>query len=53
MPPQPSGALAAIRAKRDADVIFSAHTGLGLAAWWKQIDEWIDAPPGDGRARGH
>ena len=92
MPPQPSGALAAIRAKRDADVIFSAHTGLGLSAypsqfwrdmpigrtlrtrmwlvpaadvpgttdeqiawlsaWWKRIDEWIDAQPDDASARG-
>jgi len=44
MPPQPSGALAAIRAKRDADVIFSAHTGLGLAAYPSQF--WRDMPIG-------
>jgi Patatin-like phospholipase len=44
MPPQPSGALAAIRARRDADVIFSAHTGLGLAAYPSQF--WRDMPIG-------
>ena len=87
LPPRPSGALAALRANREADVVFSAHTGLGLAAypaefwrdmpvgqtlrtrmwlvpaadvpatpdeqvdwlsdWWKRIDEWVDAQPGE------
>ena len=83
LPPRPSGTLAALRADREADIVFAAHTGLGLAAyphqfwrdmpigrtmhtrmwfvpaaevprgdeeqiewlyaWWKRIDEWVDA----------
>lgn len=83
LPPRSPGALAALRGSPGADVIFAAHTGLGLAAfprelwrelpsgrtlrtrawlvpaserptepdeqvtwlfaWWKRIDEWIDA----------
>jgi hypothetical protein len=56
LPPQPSGALAALGARDGADVVFVAHTGLGLAAyprqfwrdmplydWWKRLDEWIDS----------
>ena len=32
LPPRPSGALTAIQANPTADVVFTAHTGLGLAA---------------------
>ena len=42
MPPHPSGALAALRGNADADVLFSAHTGLGLAAFPRQL--WCEAP---------
>jgi hypothetical protein len=31
LPPHPTGALAALRGSPWADVIFAAHTGLGLA----------------------
>lgn len=44
MPPRPTGALAAIRGNPTADVIFSAHTGLGLAAFPKEI--WRNTPIG-------
>jgi 1-acyl-sn-glycerol-3-phosphate acyltransferase len=44
MPPQPSGALAALRGNAGADVIFSAHTGLGLAAFPQEI--WRHTPIG-------
>jgi 1-acyl-sn-glycerol-3-phosphate acyltransferase len=44
MPPHPSGALAALRGAPHADVIFSAHTGLGLAAFPRQI--WRETPIG-------
>jgi hypothetical protein len=44
MPPHPSGALAALRGAPEADVIFSAHTGLGLAAFPKEI--WRNTPIG-------
>ncbi len=44
MPPQPTGALAALRANPNADVIFGAHTGLGLAAFPKDI--WRRTPIG-------
>ncbi len=90
LPPRPLGALAALHARSDADVIFAAHTGLGLAAypreiwrqmpvgrtlrtrmwlvprvevpegpdeqarwltaWWRRIDEWIDAQGVEPRA---
>jgi 1-acyl-sn-glycerol-3-phosphate acyltransferase len=33
MAPQPTGVLAALGARRGADVVFAAHTGLGLAAY--------------------
>jgi 1-acyl-sn-glycerol-3-phosphate acyltransferase len=33
MPPHPMGAVAALQANPEADVIFGAHTGLGLAAF--------------------
>ena len=44
MPPQPTGALAALRANPSADVIFGAHTGLGLAAFPGEI--WRNTPIG-------
>ena len=44
MPPQPTGALAALRANPDADVVFGAHTGLGLAAFPREI--WRNTPIG-------
>jgi len=44
LPPQPLGALAALRARPDADVVFSAHTGLGLAAYPWQL--WREMPIG-------
>jgi 1-acyl-sn-glycerol-3-phosphate acyltransferase len=44
MPPHPGGALAAIRGNPDADVIFSAHTGLGLAAFPGEL--WKHTPIG-------
>jgi 1-acyl-sn-glycerol-3-phosphate acyltransferase len=44
MPPKPGGALAALAANRDADVIFGAHTGLGLAAFPGEI--WRRTPIG-------
>ena len=44
MPPQPTGALAALGANPDLDVIFGAHTGLGLAAFPKDI--WRSTPIG-------
>lgn len=37
LPPRPTGALAALRGKPDADVIFAAHTGLGLAAFPREL----------------
>lgn len=33
LPPRPGGALAALSAGREHDVVFAAHTGLGLAAY--------------------
>jgi 1-acyl-sn-glycerol-3-phosphate acyltransferase len=44
MPPHPGGALAAMRGSRDADVVFSAHTGLGLAAFPREL--WRHTPIG-------
>jgi 1-acyl-sn-glycerol-3-phosphate acyltransferase len=44
MPPQPTGALAALSANPDADVIFGAHTGLGLAAFPREL--WKRTPIG-------
>ena len=37
LPPQPVGVLAALGARSDADIVFSAHTGLGLAAYPLQL----------------
>jgi 1-acyl-sn-glycerol-3-phosphate acyltransferase len=44
LPPRPSGALAAIRGNPRADVVFAAHTGLGLAAYPRDL--WRDTPIG-------
>jgi 1-acyl-sn-glycerol-3-phosphate acyltransferase len=44
LPPQPGGALAALRAGGPNDVVFAAHTGLGLAAYPGQF--WRDMPIG-------
>jgi 1-acyl-sn-glycerol-3-phosphate acyltransferase len=44
LPPQPGGTLSALRARRDTDVVFAAHTGLGLAAYPGQF--WRDMPIG-------
>ena len=42
LPPRPSGTIAALRANPAADVVFAAHTGLGLAAYPREI--WRDLP---------
>jgi 1-acyl-sn-glycerol-3-phosphate acyltransferase len=44
LPPYPGGALAALRGKPEADVIFAAHTGLGLAAFPAEL--WRHTPIG-------
>jgi 1-acyl-sn-glycerol-3-phosphate acyltransferase len=44
MPPHPTGALVALNANPTADVIFGAHTGLGLAAFPREL--WRDTPIG-------
>jgi 1-acyl-sn-glycerol-3-phosphate acyltransferase len=44
LPPQPSGVLAALRGNPNAPVIFAAHTGLGLAAYPREL--WRDMPVG-------
>jgi hypothetical protein len=44
LPPHPAGALAALRGNPDCDVIFGAHTGLGLAAFPRQV--WRHTPIG-------
>ena len=44
LPPQPAGALAALDARDGSDVVFVAHTGLGLAAYPGQF--WRDMPVG-------
>jgi 1-acyl-sn-glycerol-3-phosphate acyltransferase len=44
MPPHPHGALAALAANPEADVVFSAHTGLGLAAFPREL--WRHTPIG-------
>jgi 1-acyl-sn-glycerol-3-phosphate acyltransferase len=44
LPPRPSGALAAFRANPQADVIFSAHTGLGVATFPREL--WHHTPIG-------
>jgi 1-acyl-sn-glycerol-3-phosphate acyltransferase len=42
LPPHPSGAVAALKGNPGADVIFGAHTGLGLAAFPREL--WRDTP---------
>lgn len=37
LPPQPLGVLAALRGNSEAPVVFVAHTGLGLAAYPREI----------------
>ena len=44
LPPHPAGALAALQGDPDCDVIFGAHTGLGLAAFPREL--WDDTPIG-------
>jgi 1-acyl-sn-glycerol-3-phosphate acyltransferase len=44
LPPHPTGALAALQGNPECDVIFGAHTGLGLAAFPGQL--WHDTPIG-------
>jgi 1-acyl-sn-glycerol-3-phosphate acyltransferase len=44
LPPRSPGALAALRGNPEADVIFAAHTGLGLAAFPREL--WRDPPIG-------
>ncbi|MFL5859579.1 MAG: 1-acyl-sn-glycerol-3-phosphate acyltransferase [Solirubrobacteraceae bacterium] len=44
MPPHPGGALAALRGNPSCDVVFSGHTGLGLAAFPGEL--WRDPPFG-------
>jgi 1-acyl-sn-glycerol-3-phosphate acyltransferase len=42
LPPHPTGALSALRGNPEADVIFAAHTGLGLAAFPREL--WRETP---------
>jgi 1-acyl-sn-glycerol-3-phosphate acyltransferase len=42
MPPHPTGALAALRGNPQADIVFAAHTGLGLAAFPREL--WRETP---------
>jgi hypothetical protein len=44
LPPHTAGVLAALRGNPDADVIFAVHTGLGLAAFPRQL--WRHTPIG-------
>jgi 1-acyl-sn-glycerol-3-phosphate acyltransferase len=44
LPPRPSGTWTALRANPSLDVVFAAHTGLGLAAYPLQI--WRNPPLG-------
>ena len=44
LPPRPTGTVAALQANPAADVVFAAHTGLGLAAYPRAI--WRDLPVG-------
>lgn len=45
LPPHPAGALAALGANPEADIIFSAHTGLGVAAFPSEL--WRETPIGE------
>ena len=42
LPPRPSGALAAMRGNPQAGIVFGAHTGLGLAAFPREV--WRQTP---------
>jgi len=42
LPPRPGGALAALRGNPGAAVVFGAHTGLGLAAFPRDV--WRETP---------
>jgi 1-acyl-sn-glycerol-3-phosphate acyltransferase len=42
LPPRPSGALAALRGNPGAEVVFAAHSGLGLAAFPREV--WQQTP---------
>lgn len=42
LPPQPTGALSALSANPATDVVFAAHTGLGLAAYPREL--WRHMP---------
>ncbi|MHB8659471.1 MAG: 1-acyl-sn-glycerol-3-phosphate acyltransferase [Solirubrobacteraceae bacterium] len=44
LPPHPGGALAALRGNSNAPVLFAAHTGLGLAAFPREL--WRHTPIG-------
>lgn len=44
LPPHPGGVLAALRSNEQADVVFAAHTGLGLAAFPREL--WRHPPIG-------
>jgi 1-acyl-sn-glycerol-3-phosphate acyltransferase len=44
LPPHPGGALAALQGNPAADVVFGAHTGLGLAAFPREL--WREPPIG-------
>jgi 1-acyl-sn-glycerol-3-phosphate acyltransferase len=44
LPPHPGGVLAALQGNPTADVIFAAHTGLGLAAFPSEL--WLHTPIG-------
>jgi 1-acyl-sn-glycerol-3-phosphate acyltransferase len=44
LPPRPGGALAAMRGNPGAEVVFGAHTGLGLAAFPRDV--WRETPLG-------
>lgn len=44
MPPHPTGAIAALQGNPDVDVVFAAHTGLGLGAFLSEL--WRELPIG-------
>jgi len=44
LPPHPTGALAALNGNPAADILFAAHTGLGLAAFPREL--WRETPIG-------
>jgi 1-acyl-sn-glycerol-3-phosphate acyltransferase len=44
MAPRPAGTVAALRGNAEADIVFMAHTGLGLAAFPREL--WRELPIG-------